>query len=183
MTMHHTRGIEELWEEVVSKVRAHGGEITRFLDLLSAEATCKICSDKEYHRVAPLHLVMKYGYTGENTSVYTGRDWKGNKYTRPALVFDDFHKMMEMMEEEVHTSYVGHCMYDKKLLTHADVMNAWSCEAVEWAADYVSMYYNILVGSFPFGHVDDSKKLPKHVFEKRSTALRTFEDAFPNIYE
>jgi len=181
MTTYHTRGLEGHWKDVVTKVRAHGGEVTRFLNLLSEDATCRIYADKEFHRAAPLHLVMKYGYTGENTSVVTGKDWNGADYTLPALIFEDFNKMMQMMGEDVHHSHISYCLYDQKILTHADVMDAWSSEAISWATNYASMYYNILVGSFPFGWVDDYKKLPKNVFKKTSTAPRTFEDAFPNI--
>ena len=181
MTTYHTRGLQEHWKRVIAKVRAHGQEVTRFLDILSEDATCKIHADNEFHRATPLHLVTKYGYTGENTSVVTGKDCNGDDYTLPALIFEDFNKMMDMMEEDVQHSHINYCLYDQRILTHADVMDEWSSEAISWATKYACMYYNILVGSFPFGSVDDSKKLSKHIFKKTSTAPKTFKDAFPNI--
>ena len=181
MTRSSERVREELWEKTVKKVGAHGGEVTRFIDLLNDKGLDLIYGDKEYHRSMPFGNVGKLGFTGENRAAWTTTtEWNGVIHKFPALVFEDFDKMMKMMDEDVSDSFI----YDSndKIKTHTDFIKEWSSDAVAWAANLATMYTCILTGTFAFGGIDESLNLPTNVFKNKSKAPRTFKEAFPNIY-
>ena len=182
MTRSSKRVREELWRKVVEKVRAHGGEVPRFIDLLNEEGMGWIYSDKEYHRALPYGDILKYGFTGENTAAWTTTtEWNGMVHNFPAMVFEDFDMMMKRMDEDVNDNFIFYGT--GKIKTHTDMFEEWSFDAVKWSEHMASMYYNILTGNFAFGEIDESLKLPVELFKDKSKAPRTFEEAFPNIYK
>jgi len=181
MTLYETRGLREAWAESLKKVRAHGGEVTHFMNLLSDAGKEKLLTVKEHTRSMPPDVMIKYGFDGENKAESTGFNVNyGFEFINPARDYD-FDKIVASMEEDVLESITMHCLYEQKILTSTNIMHQWSSEAVDWASRESAWYYNILVGSYVFDEVDESKKLPKYFFKNTSTAPRTFADAFPNI--
>ena len=159
-----TRGLKAVWAESLQTVRAHGGEVTHFMELLSVKGKDKLLTVKEHTRSMPPDVMMKYGHDGGG---------KAESY--------DFDNIVARMQEDVLRSMTKHCLYDGKILTTTNIMHAWSSEAVEWASRKSVWYYNILVGTDVFDDLDESKKLPAYFFKNARTAPRTFADAFPNI--
>ena len=181
MTLYRTRGLEEVWAESIKNVRAHAGEVTRFMNLLSDKGKEKLLTVKEHTRSMPPDVLIKYGFDGEDNEEYTGyNELYGFDFIHPARNYD-FDKIVTEMEENVLESMTMHCLYGSKILTSTNIMQEWSFEAVDWASCKSTWYYNILVGSYVFDEVDEFKKIPKYFFKNTSTAPRTFADAFPNI--
>ena len=195
MTLYQTRGLEEVWTESIKKVQAHGGEVTRFMKLLTDEGMEKIFTSKQQTLSMPSDLLVRYGFDGEDKVASTGYTFNvhsnSRRLQRASFPSDmefprcarsyDFHEIIDKMQEDVLESITLHCLFEGKILTVADIMRNWSSDAVQWASQESKWFYNLMVGSHVFDEVDEFKKLPKYLFKNTITAPRTFAEAFPNI--
>jgi hypothetical protein len=183
MSTHPTRTLKQRWEDVLKHVRAHGGEVTHFLDLLNEEAHDKIFWDKENHNNAPTGTVCMFGYTGENTAAFTHPDYtNGGLELYPAVNFDNFDQMVRLIEEEEWHSLMSYCMGDTEKSTPIDIVDKWSVEALEWATHKADIYWNLLVCNYPFDDVNEDLKPNPSLFKNESTMPMSYAEAFPNIY-
>lgn len=196
MILYKTRGLEQVWTESLREVQAHGGEVTRFKKLLTPEGLERISVFNEHTLSMPTDLLIRYGFDGEDNATpnaYTSINVHSNVSRlqrasfHPDMEFTirarnyEFDKIVAKMEEDVLERTTLHCLFEDKILTTTDIMREWSSDAVQWASQESTWYYNLMVGTYVFDEVDECKKLPKYLFKNTSNAPMTFADAFPNI--